>query len=207
MKRRRFISSMALIIPVAATGTGALLSSCNSDVEEPFNQNDLRLLNEIGEVIIPATAGSPGAGSAKVGEFMKIYVTDCYNEDDQKVFIEGIRKIRTLSKKEYGSEFFELTLPQKRDLLIKLDREAKEYAQRKLDNKSLQGNGDAIQAGKALNMKSETGSRHYYSMIKDLVLLGYFTSEPGATKALRYIQTPGYYKGDIAYKKGDKSWA
>jgi hypothetical protein len=38
-------------------------------------------------------------------------------------------------------------------------------------------------------------------------LLGYFTSDPGATKARRYIQTPGSYKGNVPYTKGEKAWA
>ena len=37
--------------------------------------------------------------------------------------------------------------------------------------------------------------------------VGYFTSEPGATKALRYVAVPGRYEGCIPYKKGDKAWA
>jgi hypothetical protein len=43
--------------------------------------------------------------------------------------------------------------------------------------------------------------------MKELTLLGYFTSEPGATKALRYVAVPGRYDGCIPYKKGDKAWA
>jgi len=38
-------------------------------------------------------------------------------------------------------------------------------------------------------------------------LLGYFTSEAGCTKALRYIPVPGKYVGCISYRKGDKAWA
>jgi hypothetical protein len=48
---------------------------------------------------------------------------------------------------------------------------------------------------------------HYFRMMKELTLLGYFTSEVGATKALRYIETPGHYDGCMPYKKGDKAWA
>ncbi len=42
-------------------------------------------------------------------------------------------------------------------------------------------------------------------MMKELTLWGYFTSEPGANKALRYIAVPGKYQGCIDYKKGDKA--
>jgi len=48
---------------------------------------------------------------------------------------------------------------------------------------------------------------HYFRMIKELTLLGYFTSEVGCTQALRYLPVPGKYDGDYAYKPGDKAWA
>jgi hypothetical protein len=43
--------------------------------------------------------------------------------------------------------------------------------------------------------------------MKELTLLGYFTSEIGCTQARRYIETPGKYDACIPYKKGDKAWA
>ena len=48
---------------------------------------------------------------------------------------------------------------------------------------------------------------HYFKLMKELTLLGYFSSEIGATKALRYIAVPGHYDGNLPYKKGDKAWA
>lgn len=66
-----------------------------------------------------------------------------------------------------------------------------------------------VQTGKAQEVRNRinSGKKHYYTMIKELTVFGYFTSEPGATRALRYTQTPGYYQGEVAYKKGDKAWA
>ena len=55
--------------------------------------------------------------------------------------------------------------------------------------------------------KKEDEPNHYFRMMKELTLLGYFTSEIGATKALRYLPVPGRYDGDVPYKKGDKAWA
>ena len=48
---------------------------------------------------------------------------------------------------------------------------------------------------------------HYFTMIKQLTLWGYFSSEIGATQALRYVAIPGKYEGCVPYKKGDKAWA
>ena len=48
---------------------------------------------------------------------------------------------------------------------------------------------------------------HFFPMLKQLTLWGYFTSEPGATKALRYNPIPGKYIGCVPYEPGDKAWA
>lgn len=47
----------------------------------------------------------------------------------------------------------------------------------------------------------------FWGQIKDLTVTGYFTSEIGCTKALRYEAVPGRFDGEYPYKKGDKAWA
>jgi len=44
-------------------------------------------------------------------------------------------------------------------------------------------------------------------MMKELALLGYFTSEIGATQALQYVESPGRYDPCVPYKAGDRDWA
>ena len=56
------------------------------------------------------------------------------------------------------------------------------------------------------NKKKEDLS-HYFRMMKELTLLGYFTSDIGCTQARRYGETPGKYYGFIPFKKGDKAFA
>ena len=79
----------------------------------------------------------------------------------------------------------ELAPNQKHDLLVDLDKEAKDYSKN----------------------RKEKDPNHYFSLMKQLTVWGYFTSEVGATKALRYLPVPGKYIGDLPYKKGDKAWA
>ncbi|MEO7835336.1 MAG: gluconate 2-dehydrogenase subunit 3 family protein [Ginsengibacter sp.] len=206
MKRRRFLSSVAIILPAAMVSTEFFLSSCNPDVkEEYFSEENINLLDEIGETIIPATTTSPGAKAAHIGEFMKVYLTDCYTPEEQNIFWEGINKVKKLSNKKYGNEFPKLALLQKQEILLSLKNEPTEN---KNANKSKAGNGDAEQSGKEKNDKTiHSTNPQFYTMMKDLVVFGFFTSKPGATKALRYIQTPGSYQADVPYKKGDKAWA
>jgi hypothetical protein len=54
--------------------------------------------------------------------------------------------------------------------------------------------------------RSEPPNKHF-RMMKELALLGYFTSEVGATQALRYVEAPGRYDPCVPYKAGDRDWA
>jgi hypothetical protein len=56
-------------------------------------------------------------------------------------------------------------------------------------------------------IKKPEDDNHYFRMMKELTLLGYFTSEIGSTQARRYVPVPGRYEGCIPYKKGDKAFA
>jgi hypothetical protein len=48
---------------------------------------------------------------------------------------------------------------------------------------------------------------HYFRMMKELALLGYFTSELGCTKAQRYVESPGRFEPCSPYVKGELAWA
>jgi hypothetical protein len=63
------------------------------------------------------------------------------------------------------------------------------------------------EAKKYQETKTAEQPTHHFTMIKQLTLWGYFSSEIGATQALRYVAIPGKYEGCIPYKKGDKAWA
>ena len=54
---------------------------------------------------------------------------------------------------------------------------------------------------------SEDAPAHYFRMMKELALLGYFMSEIGYTKAQRYVEAPGRYDPCVPYKVGDRAWA
>jgi hypothetical protein len=116
---------------------------------------------------------------------MNTMVVDCYEEKDQKVFLEGLSKIDEGAQAAFKKDFMQITPEQRKELLSKTDTEAVAYAK---------------------NKKPEDPA-HYFSLMKQLTLLGYFSSEVGATQALRYVPIPGKYEGCIDYKKGDKAWA
>ena len=53
---------------------------------------------------------------------------------------------------------------------------------------------------------SEEALPHYFTMMKQLTLFGFFTSEVGATEVLRYEAVPGSYEGCAPYN-GEPAWA
>jgi len=187
MNRREAVSRVALILGGTVIGADFFISGCKSGpekVKELFEPDDIAFMDEVGDTILPATA-TPGAKAAGVGKFMAAMVKDCYKPEDQKVFTDGISKLNDACKKKNGKKFMECDPKQRTAILIDLDKEQKDYQ---------------------INKKKEEPS-HYFRMMKELTMLGYFTSEVGATKALRYLPVPGKYDGNYAYKKGDKAWA
>jgi hypothetical protein len=171
-------------------------------VSDLFTQDNVAFLNEVADTVLPTTS-SPGAKAAKVGEFMGVMVRDCYTEADQKTFIDGIGKLNDAANKKSGSKFMDLTSAQRTALLVDLDKEQKEFTSTR--DKDLAVDKEKHKGEKTY--EAPALPKHYFRMMKELTLLGYFTSEIGATKALRYIAVPGHYSGDVPYKKGDKAWA
>lgn len=45
---------------------------------------------------------------------------------------------------------------------------------------------------------------HFFKMMKQLAILGYFTSEIGASQVLVYEEAPGRFDGNAPYQKGDR---
>ncbi len=205
MNRRDAIGRVALLMGGAVIGAEFFISGCKStstQVSDLFDTDHVAFLNEVADTILPTTS-SPGAKAANVGQFMTVMVRDCYTPADQKTFLEGLSKLDDASKKQSGSKFLDLSPAQRTDVLIALDKEQKAFTEDR--NKKLEADR-AAHKGEASYKEPELPN-HYFRMMKQLTLLGYFTSEIGATKALRYIAVPGHYDGDVPYKKGDKAWA
>ncbi len=185
MNRREAVQHIALLLGGAMVGSNALLTGCKTDSGKPtqWKPEDISFLDEVADTILPTTS-TPGAKAAQVGQFMTVMVNDCYEERDQKVFREGMDTLNKVAKDKHGNGFVQLTPQQRHDLLVSVDAEQKEYAGKK---------------------KAEDPA-HYFRMMKELTLLGYFTSEIGSTQARRHVPVPGSYKGCEPYQKGEKAY-
>ncbi|MCC7052015.1 MAG: gluconate 2-dehydrogenase subunit 3 family protein [Gemmatimonadaceae bacterium] len=191
VKRVTFmLGGMALV----GSSTG-LLAACAKDQPRDtatatgtttFSAGDIATLDEVADTILPETAKSPGAKAAQTGAFMALMVTDTYTPDDQKIFRDGLAALDEASKKANGGAAFAAATPAQRTaLLTALDKE-------QFDFQKSRKPGEA---------------QHYFRMMKELTMLGFFTSEIGCTKALRYKESPGPFQPCVPYKAGDPAWA
>lgn len=187
MQRREAIQYISLLLGGTIVGANSFLTGCKTSDKktgESFSADDIAYLNEVADTILPTTS-TPGAKAANVGTFMTVMVNDCYDAEDQQIFHEGIGKLDEAMKKKHNVTFMKATPEVRNAFLVELDNEQKDYMK---------------------NKKKEDRS-HYFRMMKELTLLGYFTSEIGSKQARRYVAVPGRYDGCIPYKKGDKAFA
>lgn len=234
--RREAIKRVAFLLGgVTFVGGSSLLTACQNRDQKvvqagekvgDFSRSDISMLDEIADTILPDTK-TPGAKAAGVGPFMALMVTDCYYPKDQQIFRDGLQKIDAACKKANNVSFVSATPQQRLDLLTAIDKEAKTYsdaveaarkkksdttttmaakkAEAKLPDERKEA-GIGGDAGGAVAITADSPP-HYFRMMKELTLLGYFTSEIGMTKAQRYAETPGKYDPCVPYKPGDKAWA
>lgn len=206
MERREAVKYISILLGGAVIGADAFLSGCKtkSGSTTDWTAEDVAYLNEIGETILPRTS-TPGAKDANVGEFMTVMVNDCYVEADQKAFREGLDKLNDASDKKFSKNFMSLTPQQRTELLTEIDREAKDYQKKVGEFNSAENKKEKDEIAKGnKNYVKQHMAPHYFTMMKQLTLLGFFTSQEGMTKAVRYLPVPGKYEGCVPYKKGDK---
>lgn len=225
-RREAVLRVSALLGGAALIGGSALITGCRDESGEkttagsfaPFSTDEIAFLDEVADTILPPTS-TPGAKAAKTGAFMALIVTDSYKEADQKAFRDGMKTLDERSREANKASFMEATPQQRLSLLEALDREQKtdadtrgeeqkkkKEAEKFLSDQRKEAATDAPDAAAALAITADP-PRHYFRMMKELALLGYFTSEIGATQALRYIESPGRYDPCVPYTPGEKSWA
>jgi hypothetical protein len=187
LSRRQALARMIALTGGVMVGAEFFLTaSARADkrTTASFTPEELALLDEIGETIIPAT-DIPGAKAVGISAFMASVVGDCYDDATEALFRSGLGQIDEASRTRNGKSFLEAAPEDRTALLNELARAAR------------------LRAAES----SGTPPPHYFHLYKQLTLLGYFTSEVGCTQALRYVAIPGAYHGDVPYTKGDKAWA
>jgi len=227
----------ALLGGVALVGGSSLLAACEKaprtvqGTPGAFTAADVAFLDEVADTILPATK-TPGAKAAKTGAFMALMVTDTYGPAEQQVFRDGMRKVDDATRKAHNVDFLSATPQQRLEVLTALDREQKSAMDARAaaarakkglapvsgDTSTVVAKSDAFLpdqrkdnvAGALAADAPATSAQepaHYFRMMKELALLGYFTSEIGSTQALRYVESPGRFDPCTTHTPGNPAWA
>lgn len=171
---------------VSAPAMMGILNGCEAKHELEWNpvffsKDQARIVEEVAEIIIPAT-DTPGAKDVGVPKFIELMVKDVYPEADRARFMQGFEELNKKAQAAFGDAFLDGE-PEDRTALVK-----------NLYNE-------------ASNVEHDAENRPFILMMKELTLLGFFTSETAATTLLIYDKVPGPYQGCIPFSEVGKSYA
>jgi hypothetical protein len=198
MNRREAIRRVALLMggAVSAPAILGVLAGCKAEPDTGVEFKPVSLtaaqaavVAEVAEIIIPRT-DTPGAKDVGIPAFIDKMMKDTYPKDDQQRFMAGLADFEAQAKREHGRAFLELE-PAQRAALVK------------------QMHDPAVEADRKSNVPLDKRHRPFILTMKELTLLGYFTSEPGATQVLQYLPVPGAYQACIPLTQAGngKTWA
>ena len=199
MTRREVLQRTALALgyAVSAPLAAAVLNGCKAKpdlafVPKFFNEDQARLISALAETILPKT-DTPGAIEAGVPGFIDDMVSTVYSPEQQKNFLDGLAAFADQAKKEIGDDFIDTSPEQQLDFV------KKQNTQLLSANNGSKSEGWWAAGG--------ANSKPFFLEMKELTLLGFFTSEAGATQVLQYNQVPGPYKGCLPLAEVGKAWA
>ena len=197
MNRREAIRQVACLMggAVSAPAILGLLNGCTPKATvgwkpEFLSEEQGALVAEIAEMIIPRT-DTPGAKDVGIPAFIDHMLKDSYPKEDQDRFVGGLTEFDAKAQSEHGKSFLKLDQVQRSALLQKIHHEA-------------------VSAERAHTATALTRfKRPFVLMTKELTLLGFFTSQVGATQVLQYKLVPGEFRACIPLKEAGngKTWA
>jgi hypothetical protein len=105
-------------------------------------------------------------------------LADYYGPTDRANFLTGLSDVDARARRSGAKNFLGGSKEQQVAILKELDREA--YA---------------------------NAAPHFFRTMKELTLVGYYTSEGGATKELQYDPAPGRFEGCVPMSRIGRAWA
>jgi len=201
MKRRDAIKSVALMFGGSFSAPTLLAMnrwemdgiSKTPPVDFSLTENQKMIVAEVAEIIIPKT-NTPGAKEAGVPAFIVMMLQDCYKTPEHKSFTEGLND---LEKKQ----FLTMDTSQKTEILKQVEKDSVEQMKvYQVQQTKMGDNEDREQ------MAAQAKGLPYWRLMKELTMLGYFTSEEGIKSSFDYVPIPGKLEM-IQLKPNQKSFA
>lgn len=177
---------------VAGSSLAGVLNGCKADTStgwKPAFFSELQLLDiaEIAETILPKT-DTPGAKDVQVERFVDAMLHEFLSSAEQKHFMNGYKAFSTLCKQSTGKTFADCT-EQERIAILKQQESV----------------SPAIISSDLFFTKSPKPS--FYRKLKELSILGYFTSEEIGKNVLSYDPIPQKYIPCLPESEVGNVWA
>ncbi|MBU6318977.1 MAG: gluconate 2-dehydrogenase subunit 3 family protein [Alphaproteobacteria bacterium] len=188
--RRDLIRRAALILggSLSAGAIAGVLSGCASAPEGQSSASQYLVADESLSVtalcdrILPRT-DTPGAVDVGVVSFLDRMMAEFYGDTERSTVRAGLTRVNEEALSQHGQRFHRLPPAKQIALMTTFDEEA--TAQNRTPGAPL----------------------HFFRIIKELTILGFFTSEYGASQFLRYDPIPGPYRADVPYSEVGRAFA
>lgn len=188
VSRRDVLAALLAGTAIAATWTSSSAAAAlqkagaASTTRAALSADEMAVLSAAAQVIVPTT-DTPGAVEAGVPQFVGALVTGWMNDDEAALFRAGLAGLDASARQTHQRGYAACTPEQGAELLQAL-RAASPYGGRTF---SL--------TDRILDPKAP-----FYLRLRDLVVLGYFTSEAGSNQELRYMPVPGKFESNVDIK-------
>jgi hypothetical protein len=139
------------------------------------------MLRTMTELIIPRT-DTPGATDVGTTAFIDLILTEWSDDAERKGFLNGLADVDSRTQNLFGREFLECSSAQQSQILVALGEEMLEKTNDMAPRRRRRGVGGA-------------GNADFYSVLRRLTLVAYFTSEAGATQELHFEIIPDKHEG------------
>ena len=166
----------------SASAAAALKAAGATAANPGLSSMETATLAAAAEVILPAT-DTPGANEAGVPQFIAALVTHWMRPEEAVFLRDGLAALDASAQAAYRLPFARCS-PEQGAALMQSLRAASPYGGRSF---SL--------ADRMLDPKAP-----FYLRLRDLVVYGYFTSEAGSNKELRYLPVPGRFDANLDMK-------
>jgi len=147
-------------------------------VLKTLNPHQNATVTTIAEIIIPQTS-TPGAKAARVNEFIDLILTEWYDEEEKSTFLTGLADVDSRTRELYGKDFVECGEKQQVGILQALDDEV------------------AARTEDVRRRRNRPPEKNFFFMIKQLTLVGYYTSQIGFEQELHGEIIPPRHAGCV----------
>jgi gluconate 2-dehydrogenase gamma chain len=226
--RREALRRTALLLggAISAPTLAAMLAGCEAPAVgetgwTPRALSDVQgaQVATIAEHIIPAT-DTPGARAAGVHRFIDTMLAEYYSPEQRAAFLAGLAEVDARARSTKGKPFLDLTPTDQRDVLTLLDTDAYRRAPAPGTNaaaaavRGQDAEGTRTEGATADQRTKDPVRPHpepqrqpFFHTMKELTLLGYYTSQIGATQELKYAQVPGRFDGCVPFATVGRAWS